>query len=170
MPNFDPSTDPFGIDLRQEFAAFMRDHGSWGVLRKRVTRARVNSFNPEVGESAPGTKQALLTGESYFDYLVRYRRTTLFDVSEKESSIGREGQALVRFYLKWDKKPDPHDFLVELAQDPTSQTRSFQVQPLAPLEIVKLWDIQEVTPMRDRGGRLEFWQVLCKESVTGGPA
>ena len=170
MPNYDASTDPFGIDLRQEFAAIMRDHGSWGVLRKRVTRTRVSSYRPEPGEITPKTRQALVPGEAYFDYLVRYRRTTLFDVPEKEDSIGREGQALARFYLQWDKKPDTHDFIIELAQDPTSQNRSFQVQPVTPLEIVKIWDIQEVTPMRDRGGRIEFWQVLCKESVTGGPA
>lgn len=170
MPNYDASTDPFGIDLRQEFDAIMRDHGSWGVLRKRITRTRVNSFNTVTGEPTPGTRQAAPSGEAFIDYLVRYRRTTLFDVPEKEASVGREAQALVRFYLQWDKKPDTHDFIIELAQDPTSQVRSYQMQPLTPMEIVKIWDIQEVTMMRDRGGRGEFWQVLCKESVTGGPA
>lgn len=170
MPNYDPTSDPTGIDLRKEFDAIMRDHGVWGALRKHKTRQRVGSFNTATDEAAPGTPQALQSGEAYHDYPVRYRRTSLFDIPEKQVSIGREGQPLVRFYLQFDKRPDPHDFIIEVAQDSSSLGRSFSLQPLQPFEIVRVWDIQEVTPMRERGGRIEFWQCLCKESVTGGPA
>lgn len=170
-PNYDPTSDPFGIDLRNEFDAIMRDHGTWGLLRKRTgNRKKAASYNPTTAEAAPGERAVLQSGESFIDYLVRYRRMGLFDVPEAASSVGREGPALVRFYVQWHMRPDPHDFIAEIAQDESSRQRSFQIQPVAPFQITKLWDIQEVTPMRERGGRVEFWQVLCREAVLGGPS
>lgn len=159
--------DPFGIDLRKEFDTIMRDHGAWGLLRKRL-RKKAASYNTSADEAPE--KPALLSGEHYLDYVVRYRRMTLFDAGEQQTSIGREGVQLVRFYLEWDKKPDIHDFLVEIAQSEASMGSSPQIQPVFPYQITRLWDIQEVTPMRERGGRVEFWQVFCREAVLGGPA
>lgn len=166
------SLDPIGIDLRRELEIIMRDHGTWGLLRKRIELGkRAASYNAASGEAPqPGEKGVMATGEGFVDYLIRYRRMMIFEVSEQATSSGREGPSLVRFYLQWNMKPDVHDFLIEVAQDESSQSRSKGIQPIIPFKMVRMWDIQEVNPMRDRGGRVEFWQVFAREAVYGGPS
>jgi hypothetical protein len=159
------ANNPSGIDLRKEFAEIMKNHGWWGLVRKPVDHRKVAAFNEQTQESE--VLRDLAMGRGYHDQWVRFRRMTLFDVPESPSSAGREAVPLVRFYLQSKVKPDVHDFLCEVALDEESMCRGSQIQPIQPVDIVKFWDINEVTPMREFGGRIEFWQVFVTEVVMG---
>jgi len=156
---------PDFINLREEFDAFVKGHGYWALLRRPVDRRRVAAFDPQTNEGL--TLRELAAGHGFKDELVRCRRMSLFDVPEEPGSAGREAAPLIRFYLRSKVKPDSHDFILELAQDEASMGRGDEIQPNVPLDIVKIFDIQEVTPMREHGGRVEFWQVFALEAFIG---
>jgi hypothetical protein len=89
-------------------------------------------------------------------------------MTESPREVGRAGGGtLVKIYLRSSVKPDRGDFFIEIAQDESSRDRNFQIQPLAPIEIVKVYDIQDVLDLREAGGRLEFFTVLAEDADLG---
>jgi len=156
---------PDGINLREEIAGILERHGYWALVRRAVDRRRVAAFDKQTHEGL--TLRELAQGFGFKDEWVRCRRMSLFDVPEEPGSVGKEAAPLIRFYLQAGVKPDVHDFILEIAQDENSMTRGRQIQPNAPIDIVKIFDIQEVTPMREHGGRVEFWQVFALEAYLG---
>ena len=156
---------PSGINLRKEFKEFMENHGWWALMRRPISRKRTAAFDEQTHESQD--LEELAEGRGYKDEWVRVRRMTLFDVPESPGSVGKEAVPLVRFYLQSYTKPDQHDFICEVALDEGSMGREAEIQPVQPVDIVKFWDIQEATAMREFGGRIEFWQVFVTEVVVG---
>lgn len=156
---------PDFINLREEFADFMKQHGYWALLRRPVDRRRVASWDAQTNEGL--TLRELAMGRGFKDEWVRCRRMSLFDIPEEPGSAGQEAAPLIRFYLKSHTKPDVHDFILEVALDEESMCRGDEIQPNAPIDVVKIFDIQEVTPMREHGGRIEFWQIFALEAFIG---
>jgi len=156
---------PDFIDLRKEIADCLEHKGYWALLRRPVDGRRVGEFDPQTREGL--TYRELAQGKGFKDDWIRIRRMTLFDIPEEPGSIGREAAPLIRFYMKHGVKPDVHDFILEVALDEESMCRGSQIQPNAPIDVVKVFDIQEVTPMREHGGRIEFWQVFALEAFVG---
>lgn len=142
-------------------------HGWWAVLRRRLSMKKQQPFNTTTDEGVFKKTNALGSGENYVDQFVRVRNMSMFEAPEQSTSLGRETSPLVRFYLQHHMKPDPHDFIIEVAQEDGSELRTGQIQPSIPYRIAKIWDIQEVRAMRDMGGRCEFWQVFVKEATAG---
>lgn len=156
-----------GINLRSELTAMLKESGWWAVLRHRVGMKKLEPFNTTTQEGIPKKTRSLGSGEGWTDQFVRVRNMSLSESDEKQVSIGTFAEARTRFYLQHHVKPDPHDFIIEVAQEDGSETRNGQIQPSRPYKIARIWDIQEVRAMRDQGGRCEFWQVLAVEVVTG---
>lgn len=157
----------YGIDLRKELALLLERHGWWAVLRRRLGTKKQDPYNTTTDEGIFRRTSALGSGEGFVDHFVRVRNMTLVEPAQEPTSMGTVGGSLVRFYLQHHVKPDPHDFILELAQEEASLGRSSQIQPVLPYKIAKLWDIQIVRPMRDIGGRCEFWEVFVKEATMG---
>lgn len=161
---FRPNSPDF-INLREEFDDFVKDHGYWALLRRPVDRRRVAAFDPQTNEGL--TYRELADGRGFKDEWVRVRRMSLFDIPEEPGSVGREASPLIRFYMRSPVKPDVHDFILEIALDEGSMRRGDEIQPSTPVDVVKIFDVQEVTPMREHGGRIEFWQVFALEAFIG---
>ncbi len=92
---------------------------------------------------------------------------SLFQMSENQTPVGRVDPSLTVIWVQYHMKPERGDFLVEIAQEEASLKRNWQIQPLLPIEIVRLYDIQEVHDNREAGGRLEFFRMLCEEASFG---
>jgi hypothetical protein len=155
------------IDLRKEVALILDRHGTWGLLRKRVRDRHCSCWNETTAEARSDCPKCLATGWAFVDHLVRYRKTLLVQLVESPTPAGRQGATLHKFYLRSFVKPDRGDFIAEIAQDETSLTRNYQIQPIAPLEITAHWDIQDCNDLREAGGRLEYWQCLAEMADFG---
>ena len=153
------------IDLRKEFQKMMDDHAHWGVIRRRVSIRKTENFDPSTHES--DNPEDLGAGEAYYDEFVRMRKMTFFTVPEDPTPLGRSSVPLVVFWVQHQVKPNRGDFLLEIAQDGDTANCDGQIQPVAPFEIVRKYDIMDVDDMRDRGGRVEFWRVVCEEADLG---
>lgn len=164
----DRSRNDGGIDLRLEIDMIFERHGHWGLIRKRVRDRKCPCFNQQTHEARSDCQKCIGTGEAYLDHLVRYRKTGFVQMTESPREVGRAGGGtLVKIYLRSSVKPDRGDFFIEIAQDESSRDRNFQIQPLAPIEIVKVYDIQDVLDLREAGGRLEFFTVLAEDADLG---
>jgi hypothetical protein len=156
------------IDLRQEMALILDKHGTWGLLRKRVRDRRCSCWNSNTEEARSDCPKCLGTGWAFVDHFIRYRKTSLVQLTEMPMPVGRaEGGSLMKFYMRSFVKPDRGDFIAELAQDEESLTRNYQIQPETPLTITALWDIQSVIDLREAGGRIEYWQALAEVADLG---
>lgn len=159
-----PSRPDF-INLRDHFAEIMAKHGYWALLRRAVGARRVGPFDEQTHEGI--RLSDLQRGKGYKDHWIRIRRMSLFDAPEKSFPVGKEASPLVRFYMQSHVKPDVHDFILEVAQDESSLDIGHKIQPNLPINVVKIWDVNEVTPMREHAGRVEFWQLFAYEAFTG---
>jgi hypothetical protein len=156
------------IDLRKEVALILQNHGHWGLLRRRVRDRKCRCWNDQTAEARSDCKTCLGSGWAFVDIPVRYRKTILIQSSENPTPAGRTGGGtLVKLYMKSYVKPDRGDFLAEIAQDETSLNRNFQIQPNTPLEITRMYDLQDVNDLREAGGRVEFFTAMAEEADLG---
>lgn len=161
-----PFFDPAGIDLRREFEQIMAQQGHWAVLRRRQ-RPFTTGRNPTTHEGdSLGT---LGDGSPYVDEFIRVRKMTIVSTGEVPNSPtpGRASSPIQVFWCKHHIRPNRGDWLIELAQDPASLYRRFDIQPLTPYEIIRKYDIQDVDDMREAGGRIEFWKLVVEDADLG---
>lgn len=153
------------INLREEFEDIMDDHGHWGVIRRRVSIRKTENFDPSTHES--DSPQDLASGEAFYDEFVRMRKMTFFSAPEDPTPYGRASVPMIIFWVQHPVKPSRGDFLLEIAQDGDSANCEGQIQPVTPYEIVRKYDIVDVDDMREAGGRIEYWRVVCEEADLG---
>ncbi len=159
---------PADIDLRKEVDLIFHRHGHWGLLRKRVRDRKCQCYNEQTHEARAECRSCLGSGWAFIDYPVRYRKTSLVQMTEAPTQLGRSsGGPLVKIYLRCSAKPDRGDFFAEIAQDEESLLRNFRIQPNLPLTITKMYDLQDVLDMREAGGRVEFFTVLAELADLG---
>lgn len=158
------------IDLRAELHAIFERHGHWAVLRKRDLTKRCACFNETTHEAMPRCGKCAGTGYALVDHFVRVRYMPLAEMTEAPGPSYRMQTSTIRYWFQHHVKPDVGDFLAELDLDEASLKSNAQIQPSAPFRIRKLFDIQTVTPMREAGGRVEFFNVLVEPADFGDTA
>jgi len=153
----DPSWD---IDLREEVADILDNHGHRGYLRKisdqRCSCYKRNPYN----EADPDCPTCVGIGYGYLDYLILMYRIPAVGAfrgtqSEQLSPIGLLGPDDAQFYLKTTTGPRQSDYILEMDTDDDQNI----VQ--AP-RIERVWDVGQVVPYRDRKGRVEYYACRCK--------
>jgi hypothetical protein len=158
------------VDLRQEMSAIMRVHGHWAILRKRIKDRHCFCWNDQTDEASSDCRFCLGSGWAFVDHLVRLRKQAMFQMSETPDPTGRVNPSLFKFWLQYHVKPDRGDFIAEIALEEESLKRNYQIQPVSPYKIVRMYDIQDVADMREMGGRLEFFTILAEEASFGDPS
>lgn len=157
------------VDLRNEMQTIMRVHGHWGLLRRRIKDRHCSCWDPVNQEARLDCKTCLGSGYAFVDCLIRMRKQSS-SALEAPSPAGRISETTARIWVQHKVKPDRGDFIAELAQDPESNLRSFQIQAVVPFSVTKMYDIQDVVEMREFGGRVEFFTILVEEADFGDTA
>lgn len=155
------------INLRDEFAKIMLDHGHWMLLRHRVEDRYCYCYNQVTGEGSLQCPKCMGTGFAFIDSWVQGRKMTRFEIPEMHTSSGRMAAPLIRFWVKHTVRPDRGDFLCEVALDSDSHQYSGTMEPNRPVQIVRIYDIQDVDDMREMGGRVEYFRLLVEEADLG---
>jgi hypothetical protein len=157
-----------GLDLRREYHRFVygssreEGHGYWIVLRHFDRSKYAEAFNRATGKG----KYYQVTGEGVkgpmypFDDIpirVVHRDLTVsasrFQI-EQSTPLGKALISYRSFYVAHDVAITESDILYEI--DYVGETKPDVSPPY-----LRTWNIQEITPYRDRGGRTEYYQVLA---------
>jgi hypothetical protein len=164
--------DVSGLDLRKEFSALVYGtprqlgHGYWVVLRHFDRTQYSEAYNRATGQG----KFYQVTGEGvggplypFDDSLIRVMHRDL-TVSASRFQVEQAmpgGKALISyraFYLQHDVDVNEADIIYEISN--IKAVGESEPEAVAP-PYQRKWDIQEITPYRDRGGRIEYYQVLA---------
>jgi hypothetical protein len=165
-----------GLDLREELHVMIHGtdrtegHGYWVVLRHFDRSQFSEGYNRATGDG----DYYQVTGEGvggpmypFDDIAVRTMHKDLTTgaaryVVEQTTPMGGMPISYRTYYLAHDVLPldDPPteaDAIYEINYIGEEEPPASVVQP----PYLKTWTIQEITPYRDKGGRIEFYSVIC---------
>ena len=153
------------IDLREEFAQILTDHGYNIFLRRRL-----DQFCPYYDLSLKQCTKRMCefcsgTGFVYQDYLLKTYRKLGFNLEagpdrELWAPIGLLGPHRNVFYFEYDVKPLLTDRIIEV-------TLNEDGEPVLAYNIEKVFDITSVHAYREKKGRIEYYAAIADEIVTG---
>lgn len=143
------------IDMRVEIAAWLDEHGHYGVHRSAILGQKCSCVNLQSNQPNPECRRCLATGQAYVDYIVKLDRRLVTPGMTADNAAGEPDQfERLKYYLQRIVPVKRDDFLLELELDPTT------LDPVTPYRIRQAYRIVEpIEDMRDIGGRLEFVQV-----------
>ncbi len=145
-----------GIDLRNEFADFIEEHGHWVILRKYDRTRRSIYWNEETQSAIGGPPW------EYRDVFVKASKSVR-RVSSTDEYDFRPGSVDLPsdiYYLPYTTTPTLTDVIIEIqpcdGQLPTHYT------------ITQVRDIYRVDPMRDAQGRVEYYMIAVENTSPKG--
>jgi hypothetical protein len=153
------------IDLRAEFEQILELRGHYVYLRRAKDR-RCGCWNDEFREAKQDCEFCTGTGWAYSDHLVLARRMPIADpgvmsaMGERRSPIGLFNVDPVLFWLKYDKKPNIRDLILEV-------TLGDDGMPTVPVNVERIWNISRAHDYRDQYGRIEYWACWVKAGKLG---
>ena len=142
------------IDMRREFVGWQKDHGHWAVVRCAVLTRRCGCVDRQTGQIRGNCKSCLGTGHHYVDYIVKTdKRTEVPDV-EADIEIGdaqQIGTGILTFYFERHIPCKRDDFVLEVELLESGL-------PVTPFVIREAYKIFQLEDLRDKLGRVEFFQ------------
>mgnify|MGYP001588205549 CR=1 FL=1 len=163
-----------GIDLRNEMHTFLygdsrqRGHGYWVVFRKFDRTRYAEGYNSATGQGVFFPP----TGEGIGGPIYPYTDTAIRIASEELSTANprlRGEQRLPIGAVPFGYRV----FFMEHTTQPTEADRLYEldnyVSEKAPASIAGpfpiAWDIQTVAPLREDGGRIEYYSIVAVKTV-----
>ncbi len=144
------------IDLRNEFANFIEEHGHWVVLRK-YDRTRRSIYWDESTQSAIGGPPW-----EYTEILLKASKSVRRPASTDEYDF-RPGSVDLpndTYYLSHTTNPTLIDVLIEI--EPCVGSRPTQYT------IKQVRDVYRIDPMRDTQGRVEYYMLAVENTTPKG--
>jgi len=160
-----------GLDLRDEFDQFINGsdrvagHGHWVVYRQFDRSTFSEPYNRATGEG----HFYQITGEGvggpvyeFKDIPVRVVHKDLTTgaaryVVEQTTPIGGMPISYRTYYLPYSFEITEDDIIYEIDYEGEEEPTGKDVEP----PYSRTWTIQEYSPYRDKGGRIEYYSVIC---------
>lgn len=161
------------IDVLEEVTARVRDRGHYIAFRK-ITSNICPNFNLDRREDHPDDcPYCMGTGYIFEDYIIKsYSRPTR-DIEAQAKSVRIEIGVMspnrwtyyFPAYIQKNKRiylnPTHKDYIIELELNHENNL------PAKPYRFKKILKIEVVAELRDKGGRLEYYNVNTREMTTG---
>ena len=163
------------IDLLEEVTIRVRDRGHFIAFRK-ITEDRCPNFNLDRREDHPDDcPYCMGSGYIFVDYIIKSYCRPARDVEAQAKSVRIEigfmspnkwnyylpGYTLNKNNQRIYLNPTHEDYIIEL--DLNEDTGL----PTLPRRIKKILKIESIIELRDKGGRLEYFNMNTKEVTTG---
>ena len=144
-----------GNNLREVIEVLTGEGFSWLVLR-RTDRSQTC---PCVKDSQPqgSCNRCLGTGFPFVDSTVKGYLWDRTPGVEFYTAAGRIATRLRNLVVENNQPVRKHDQLIEISLDPDTG------EPRQPFEILRMYVLSDVLPMRGKGGRVEFWKAVAEE-------
>lgn len=166
------------MDLRKEIHDIIEETGHYVLLQRTSRKLRCICWDEKTQESSP-SRYAERTGDMRnrsvcprclgLGWVVRLERvkTRRQMASNIISLPGKKQQALYAqvnvdtriFFFEHDVAPKKGDRIIEVGWDKNR-----------PTHVIHVHDISNSDDMREKNGRIEFWQVTTKEDIVNKPA
>lgn len=149
------------INLRKELVEWLSEHGHWVVVRSSIIGRLANGVDRESGQPNVLSRGTHPNGKPYVDYLVKSdRRKSVPEDYEVATGIGSATQGAEFYFFEHYIPVKEGDLILEI------ECSSVDQLPLTPLKIRKVYKILDPQEMRDKNGRIEFFQ--CKVQRVNG--
>lgn len=146
------------INLRKEIVDWLSEHGHWVVVRSTIVERLNSEVDRESGQPSIISRGKTKTGKPYVDLIVKSdRRKSVPEEYEVATGIGTGTPGSEYFFFEHYFPVKRGDLIFEIELDRETQ------EPIAPIKIRKVYKILDPQEMRDRNGRIEFFQ--CKVQV-----
>lgn len=164
------------IDLRKEIGEILEDSGHYVLLQRTSRKLRCICWD-EVAQESSMKKYRQLTnysgnslkscpkcmGAGWITRIerVKARRDSASDVISETSrlqtlNVGQQNFDNRVFYFNDKIRPQDGDYVYEVGWD-----------GLRPTHLIKAYRIQVAADLREKDGRIEYWQAVCKQDNIG---
>ena len=156
-----------GIDLRYEMGILLDEYGTFVILRHYDKTEHSNYWDNIAKEAIGGPAWP------YRDYITRAReviRETAVDTTaglEIPTPMGLMTLPQVTFYIEWDvTKPDDISNSDELFRFKWTSSKTPSVDQGLD-SVTNRYNILEAAPLLCDGGRIEYYNCICRTDVAG---
>lgn len=140
--------------MRKELVQWLDDHGHWGVHRSALLNKKCPCLSRDNGKTNSACRRCLGTGHMFVDYIVKLDKRTFSPEFVRDAGVGEARVGDFRYYLERIVPVKQDDLILEVELDEST------LLPVQPFRIREAYRVKAVEDMRDRGGRLEFVQLV----------